>query len=702
MPRSYGRFRDVLVLCGVAFAALSADPALAQQAGPAHASDDGPPPLPPTVPANGARDATMEQLAERLRRMEETNKKLAEQLERSTREHDEQMRSLLGKYAELEQRLSNGAEGEDSLPTNRGVQGSGLPPSEPGVTPVPGAVETGDLPRASVSRSGGIGVPGGSFPPVPRPQDQFDAPGTLEDKRGRFRFGPGFELMTDDAEFILQFHNLTQIDYRGYLQGGQESIHDTFGIPRQRWIFSGHITKEIGFMASLQQGFESVNGLDMFLDLNYDRRLQFRMGRFKTPFTYEFFIEPIQGLITPERSLFFNNFGQNRDVGLMAYGQLFNGPNFDEVSRVQYAAGIFNGNRNGLLARQDGKFLSAYVNAHPFGEWTDSLLENFNIGGSVFTGTNAQPAVPSTFRTIVPTTGNFVLGVPFLTLNAPPFRQQGPMALWDLHTAWFYRPLAVIAELLGVPREDWEKLFQWTNETIGSADPEFQQGSSALETVDRARLALFQYFTELVEQRRKQPKDDLTSFVASAQIDGKPLPTFELLSYFFLLVVAGNETTRNATTGGLGAFIDHPDQWQRLKQEPSLLRTAVEEIVRWTSPVIQFARTAAEDTEVRGQKIPAGQSLCLFYPSANRDEEIFDEPFKFDIGRNPNPHLAFGIGEHFCLGANLARLELEVIFRQLLARLQRVELAGPIERLRSSFVGGIKHMPIRYKMRPAA
>ena len=263
-------------------------------------------------------------------------------------------------------------------------------------------------------------------------------------------------------------------------------------------------------------------------------------------------------------------------------------------------------------------------------------------------------------------------------------------------------PLAVIAELLGVPREDWEKLFQWTNETIGSADPEFQQGSSALETVDRARLALFQYFTELVEQRRKQPKDDLTSFVASAQIDGKPLPTFELLSYFFLLVVAGNETTRNATTGGLGAFIDHPDQWQRLKQEPSLLRTAVEEIVRWTSPVIQFARTAAEDTEVRGQKIPAGQSLCLFYPSANRDEEIFDEPFKFDIGRNPNPHLAFGIGEHFCLGANLARLELEVIFRQLLARLQRVELAGPIERLRSSFVGGIKHMPIRYKMRPAA
>jgi cholest-4-en-3-one 26-monooxygenase len=262
-------------------------------------------------------------------------------------------------------------------------------------------------------------------------------------------------------------------------------------------------------------------------------------------------------------------------------------------------------------------------------------------------------------------------------------------------------PLAVIAELLGVPREDWDRLFQWTNETIGSADPEFQQGTSALETVDRARLALFQYFTELVEKRRKEPKDDLTSFVAGTQIDGKPLPTFELLSYFFLLVVAGNETTRNATTGGLLAFIENPEQWERLQRDRSLLRPAVEEIVRWTSPVIQFARTASEDAEIRGQRIRAGESLCLFYPSANRDEEIFDQPFKFDIGRNPNPHLAFGIGEHFCLGANLARLELAVIFSQLAQRLERVELAGPVERLRSSFVGGIKHMPIRYKMRPA-
>ncbi|MGP0068426.1 MAG: hypothetical protein ACLQGP_33110 [Isosphaeraceae bacterium] len=141
---------------------------------------------------------------------------------------------------------------------------------------------------------------------------------------------------------------------RGYLQGGQDPVHDSFGLPRQWFMFSGHVTKELGYFVSIQNGFDTVSGLDMFLDLNYDRRLQFRKGRFKTPFTYEFFIEPIQGLITPERSMFFNNFGQNRDVGVMAYGQLFNGPNFDQVSKFQYAAGIFNGNRNGFLANQDG------------------------------------------------------------------------------------------------------------------------------------------------------------------------------------------------------------------------------------------------------------------------------------------------------------------------------------------------------------
>jgi cholest-4-en-3-one 26-monooxygenase len=262
-------------------------------------------------------------------------------------------------------------------------------------------------------------------------------------------------------------------------------------------------------------------------------------------------------------------------------------------------------------------------------------------------------------------------------------------------------PVAVIAEMLGVPRKDWPTIFRWTNEIIGGGDPEFQRGKDANETFSQARMEMFQYFTDLVEESRKHPGKDVTSIVANAKVNGEPIPALELLSYLLLLVVAGNETTRNATSGGLLAFIENPEQFRRLKSDPALIKTAVEEIVRWTSPVIQFTRTATSDTLVRGQKIRAGESVCLFYPSANRDEDVFDQPFKFDVARNPNPHLAFGIGEHFCLGSNLARLELEVIFRELAKRMDHAESAGPVERLRSSFVGGIKHMPIRYKLRPA-
>jgi cholest-4-en-3-one 26-monooxygenase len=262
-------------------------------------------------------------------------------------------------------------------------------------------------------------------------------------------------------------------------------------------------------------------------------------------------------------------------------------------------------------------------------------------------------------------------------------------------------PVAVIAELLGVPHQDWDMLFRWTNQIIGGGDPEFQTGGNPNQTFEDARIGLFQYFSDMVSERKKRPTDDITSVVANAKVNGAELPAIELLSYYLLLVVAGNETTRNATTGGLLALIQNPEQFQRLKHNPALIKTAVEEIVRWTSPVIQFARTATQDTEVRGQKLRAGESVCLFYPSANRDEEVFDDPFEFNLARDPNPHLAFGIGEHFCLGANLARLELEVIFRNLAMRLERVELTGPVERLRSSFVGGIKHMPMRYKLAAA-
>jgi cytochrome P450 len=262
-------------------------------------------------------------------------------------------------------------------------------------------------------------------------------------------------------------------------------------------------------------------------------------------------------------------------------------------------------------------------------------------------------------------------------------------------------PLAVITELLGVPRQDWAQLFSWTNEIIAPRDPEFAKGATANETLERARIGLFTYFTDLVHERQKHPTNDITSIVAGSRVNGAAMPELEMLSYYLLLVVAGNETTRNATTGGLMALIENPAEFKRLREDPSLIRSGVEEIVRWVSPVIQFSRTATADTEIRGQKIREGESVGMFYPSANRDEEVFDEPFKFDVGRNPNPHIAFGIGEHFCLGANLARLELQVIFRQLAQRLESVEPTGPAERILSSFVGGIKRFPIRYRMRPA-
>jgi len=215
-------------------------------------------------------------------------------------------------------------------------------------------------------------------------------------------------------------------------------------------------------------------------------------------------------------------------------------------------------------------------------------------------------------------------------------------------------------------------------------------------------MEFFQYFSALIADRQKNPRDDLSTALIRGCVHAQPLPPFELLSYFALLIIAGNETTRNATTGGLYAMIQHPDQWQRLKREPGLIASAVDEIVRWVSPVIQFTRVATRDTVLHGQKIREGDILALFYPSANRDEDVFEEPFKFDIARDPNNHLAFGIGAHYCLGANLARMELQVMFEQLAQRLDSVEPAGPIARMYSSFVGGIKHMPIRYKMRPHA
>ena len=263
-------------------------------------------------------------------------------------------------------------------------------------------------------------------------------------------------------------------------------------------------------------------------------------------------------------------------------------------------------------------------------------------------------------------------------------------------------PIAVIGWLLGVPEPDWPHLYHWTNRIIGSSDPEFMDsGASSVETATHAMEELYQYFSKLVAERKREPRDDLVSVFAHAEVEGQKLTDLEILVWCFLIVSAGNETTRNATSGGMLALIEHPEQRRRLQGDPGLLRSGIEEIMRWTSPVVHFARTATRDVVLRGQKIREGDLLALFYPSANRDEEVFERPFEFDVGRQPNRHLAFGIGEHFCAGAHVARLEIEYALRYFLPRLEEIELAAPVARLHSHIFGGIKHLPIRYKLRPA-
>lgn len=259
-------------------------------------------------------------------------------------------------------------------------------------------------------------------------------------------------------------------------------------------------------------------------------------------------------------------------------------------------------------------------------------------------------------------------------------------------------PLAVICDMMGVPRSDARYMFELTNRTLGSDDPEYQTAAGdARNTMVAARGEMFQYFAKLVEERRGQRRDDLISVLVDADIDGDRLTDEEILFFCFLLIVAGNETTRNAISGGLLALLQHPDQLERLRADTQVVMpTAVEEIVRWTSPVMHMVRTATRDVEIRDTPIKAGERVIMWYPSANRDEEVFKAPFEFDVTRNPNEHLAFGIGEHFCLGAGLARLEIRVMFEELFRRLRDIELASDPERLRSTFIGGIKHMPIRF------
>jgi cholest-4-en-3-one 26-monooxygenase len=256
-------------------------------------------------------------------------------------------------------------------------------------------------------------------------------------------------------------------------------------------------------------------------------------------------------------------------------------------------------------------------------------------------------------------------------------------------------PLQVIAEMVGVPHEERHKIFDWSNRLIGFDDPEL---STSQEDGGQAAAQLFMYAHELAAQRRNEPRDDLVSLLVRAEVDGEVLsePAFD--AFFLLLVVAGNETTRNLISGAMQAFMEHPEQRQRLIDDPSQMTIAVEEMLRWVSPVMYFRRTAQRDTEIRGQKIREGEKVVMYYPSGNRDEDVFGNTAgTFDVTRSPNPHIAFGGGgHHFCLGASLARLEIRVMFEELFRRLPDIAPAGPANRLRSNFINGIKHLPVQF------
>jgi phosphate-selective porin OprO/OprP len=297
------------------------------------------------------------------------------------------------------------------------------------------------LPDVSAS-TGGSAAPRG--PLEPRRTARFNMPGLAYDLPARVRFGPGFQIQTEDSEFQAELHDLTQVDGRFYLQGEQQPVHTTYLLPREWFILAGRLTRPFEFYVAFAQGIDNLSLLDTYFNVNFDPRLQLKIGRYKTPFTYEFYALGINAFPVPERSLFFNNFGLNRDIGLMAYGQL--GQN-----RFDYAVGSFNGTRNGYVDSNDFKDVAGLVNFRPFATRQDSWLESLNVGGSVDFGKQNNLPIPQVMRTNVATTGNLAIGPEFLALNNN-VRESGDRGFWSLHLAYYYRHLSLIGE--------WESGFQ--------------------------------------------------------------------------------------------------------------------------------------------------------------------------------------------------------------------------------------------------
>ena len=254
-------------------------------------------------------------------------------------------------------------------------------------------------------------------------------------------------------------------------------------------------------------------------------------------------------------------------------------------------------------------------------------------------------------------------------------------------------PLQAIADIMGVPQEDRRLLFEWSNKMIGVDDPEYQTEDNGM-----AAMELYAYVNALAKARQSDPRDDIVTKLINAEIDGDKLSEVEFDMFMLLLTVAGNETTRNTTSWGMHALLNNPEQLAYLQEDvDGRLDTAIEEILRWASPVLHFRRTATADTQIGDKAIKAGDKVVIWHISANRDEDVFADPFRFDVSRNPNDHIAFGGGgPHFCLGANLARMELRLIFREIVTRIPDMKIAGEVSFLRSNFIGGVKHMPVSF------
>jgi cytochrome P450 len=261
-----------------------------------------------------------------------------------------------------------------------------------------------------------------------------------------------------------------------------------------------------------------------------------------------------------------------------------------------------------------------------------------------------------------------------------------------VHDVCAHLPSQVVGELVGIPREDWPKIHSWSEQNSGGQDPDIaaEAGDEAMS----ATIEMAMYAIELAGQRRAEPADDLMSYLLACEVDGHAMTDVEFGSFFVQLVTAGNDTTRTMLSSGLLSLLQHPDQLDALRADPTLLPSTVEEILRWANPLHYFRRTATEEVELGGQMIAPGEKLAMVYTSANRDEQVFADPHRFDISRDPNPHLSFGTGEHFCLGVHLARMEGRVFFEELLGRFSSIELAGEPTRQRSNLNNALKSLPV--------